>query len=306
MKIYDDVLATVGATPTVRISRFATKVGVKGEILVKIEGRNPGGSAKDRVAIAMLNSAKEGGMLSEGGTVIEPTSGNTGIGLAMACAVMGYKLILTMPSSMSVERRKILSALGAQIVLTPAEKGMTGANEEAERLHKQIDGSIIAGQFDNPQNPDAHRKSTALEILSDTEGEIDCFVAGIGTGGTITGVGEVLKEKIKGVKIVGVEPADSPLLTKGHAGTHKIQGIGANFIPKVLNMEVVDEVLTVTTSEAYECARLLAKSEGFTCGISGGAALAGAIKVLEKTPNKRVLVLLPDSGDKYLSTDLFE
>lgn len=306
MRIHDDILSTVGATPTVRISRFLTKVGVEGEILVKIEGRNPGGSAKDRVAIAMLGGAEKDGLLKEGGTVIEPTSGNTGIGLAMACAVRGYKLILTMPSSMSVERRKILSALGAEIVLTPAEKGMTGANEEAERLHAEISGSIIAGQFDNPRNPEAHRAGTAKEILEDTDGEIDYFIAGIGTGGTITGVGEVLKQNIDGVKIVGVEPSDSPLLTTGQAGAHKIQGIGANFVPKVLNMDVVDEVMTATSEESYKYARLLAKTEGFTCGISGGAVLACAVKLLQKTPNKRVLVLLPDSGDKYLSTDLFE
>lgn len=306
MKIYDDVTALIGNTPVIRASRFALAAGVKGEFLVKAEGFNPCGSAKDRVGLAMIEAAEKSGQLKAGGTVIEPTSGNTGIGLAMACAVRGYKLILTMPESMSAERRKILSALGATLVLTPAAEGMKGAVDKAQELLASTENAFIPDQFSNPVNPEIHEKTTAEEIISDLDGKLDFFVAGVGTGGTISGVGKKLKERVKGVKIVAVEPFDSPLISKGYAGAHKLQGIGANFLPATLNKSVLDEVVAVKTEEAYSAARLFARTEGFTVGISGGAALFAATEVLKRNPSKRVLVLLPDGGDRYLSTDLYE
>lgn len=306
MKIYDDITELIGKTPIVRVRRYQKARGLEGELLVKIESFNPNGSAKDRIGVAMLDRAEKDGSLARGGTVIEPTSGNTGIGLAMACAVRGYRLILTMPESMSVERRKILAALGAELVLTPAKEGMNGAVNKANALHDEIPGSIIAGQFVNPANPAVHRATTAKEIMSDLDGKLDYFVAGVGTGGTISGVGEALKPLIPDLKVVAVEPADSPLLSKGVAGPHKLQGIGANFVPAVLDRLVIDDIIAVTTDEAYSSARLLGKTEGFTCGVSGGAALYAGEKILRAHPGARVLVFLPDGGDRYLSTDLYE
>lgn len=306
MKIYDDITELIGKTPVVRVHRYQKARGLEGELLVKIESFNPNGSAKDRIGVAMLDGAEKDGSLARGGTVIEPTSGNTGIGLAMACAVRGYRLILTMPESMSVERRKILAALGAELVLTPAKEGMNGAVNKANALHAEIPGSIIAGQFVNPANPAIHRATTAKEIMSDLDGKLDYFVAGVGTGGTISGVGEALKPLIPDLKVVAVEPADSPLLSKGVAGSHKLQGIGANFVPAVLDRAIIDDVIAVTTDEAYSSARLLGKTEGFTCGVSGGAALYAGEKILRAHPGARVLVFLPDGGDRYLSTDLYE
>ena len=306
MKIYDDITELIGKTPVVRVHRYQKARGLEGELLVKIESFNPNGSAKDRIGVAMLDGAEKDGSLARGGTVIEPTSGNTGIGLAMACAVRGYRLILTMPESMSVERRKILAALGAELVLTPAKEGMNGAVNKANALHAEITGSIIAGQFVNPANPAVHRATTAKEIMSDLDGKLDYFVAGVGTGGTISGVGEALKPLIPDLKVVAVEPADSPLLSKGVAGSHKLQGIGANFVPAVLDRAIIDDVIAVTTDEAYSSARLLGKTEGFTCGVSGGAALYAGEKILRAHPGARVLVFLPDGGDRYLSTDLYE
>ncbi len=306
MKIYDDVTALIGNTPVIRASRFAVKAGVNGEFLVKAESFNPCGSAKDRVGFNMLIEAEKSGKLKAGGTVIEPTSGNTGIGLAMACAVRGYKLILTMPESMSAERRKILSALGAKLVLTEAKKGMQGAVEKAKELLASTENAIIPDQFSNPANPEIHEKTTAEEIIADLDGKLDFFVAGVGTGGTISGVGKTLKARVDGVKVIAVEPFDSPLISKGYAGAHKLQGIGANFLPATLNKSVLDDVIAVKTEEAYFAARLFARTEGFTVGISGGAALFAATEVLKRNPGKRVLVLLPDGGDRYLSTDLYE
>lgn len=306
MKIYDDITELIGKTPVVRVHRYQKARGLEGELLVKIESFNPNGSAKDRIGVAMLDGAEKDGSLARGGTVIEPTSGNTGIGLAMACAVRGYRLILTMPESMSVERRKILAALGAELVLTPAKEGMNGAVNKANALHAEIPGSIIAGQFVNPANPAVHHATTAKEIMSDLDGKLDYFVAGVGTGGTISGVGEALKPLIPDLKVVAVEPADSPLLSKGVAGPHKLQGIGANFVPAVLDRAIIDDVIAVTTDEAYSSARLLGKTEGFTCGVSGGAALYAGEKILRAHPGARVLVFLPDGGDRYLSTDLYE
>lgn len=306
MKIYDDITELIGKTPVVRVHRYQKARELEGELLVKIESFNPNGSAKDRIGVAMLDGAEKDGSLARGGTVIEPTSGNTGIGLAMACAVRGYRLILTMPESMSVERRKILAALGAELVLTPAKEGMNGAVNKANALHAEIPGSIIAGQFVNPANPAVHRATTAKEIMSDLDGKLDYFVAGVGTGGTISGVGEALKPIIPDLKVVAVEPADSPLLSKGVAGSHKLQGIGANFVPAVLDRAIIDDVIAVTTDEAYSSARLLGKTEGFTCGVSGGAALYAGEKILRAHPGARVLVFLPDGGDRYLSTDLYE
>ena len=257
------------------------------------------------MGVAILDDAINSGKLTQGGTIIEATSGNTGIGLAMACAVKGYKLILTMPETMSVERRKLLSALGATIVLTDGKQGMVGAVKKAEEIHDKTPNSIIANQFSNPANSQIHRDTTAKEILIDID-KLDYFVACVGTGGTLTGVGEVLKENLDKVKVVAVEPSGSPLLSKGVSGTHKIQGIGANFIPQVLNRSVIDEVIAVSDEDAFNYARLLGKTEGFTCGISGGAVLKAGAEILKRNPNSRVLVILPDGGDRYLSTDLFE
>ena len=303
MKIYDDILQTVGSTPIVRLSRLVKNCGLEGELLGKIESFNPCGSVKDRVAITMVEEAEKSGKLKTGGVIIEPTSGNTGIGLASVCAVKGYRLILTMPSSMSVERRKLLSALGAEIVLTDASEGMDGAVKMAQKLSNGIENSLLIGQFDNPANPLAHERTTAKEIIADAP-NIDCFVSCVGTGGTISGIGKTLKEFNERIEVIAVEPSESPLLSQGVSGAHGIQGIGANFVPAVFDRKIIDRVETVSTAQAIDCAKLLMKTEGFTCGISSGASLFVALKQLKK--GKTVLTLLPDGGEKYLSTSLFE
>ncbi len=304
--IYDDATLLIGKTPVLRLSRFLRALGLEGELLAKLESKNPAGSIKDRVALSMIDEAEKSGKLKKGGVVIEPTSGNTGIGLALVCAVRGYRLILTMPSSMSEERKKTLRALGAELVLTAPEKGMAGAVEEANRLLQSTKNSFLAGQFDNTANPKAHYFTTAEEILDDCGKNIDAFVAGVGTGGTLTGTALRLKEEIADIKVVAVEPFDSPLLSEGKAGAHKIQGIGANFVPSILRRDLIDEIATVKTEEAYDKARLLAKTEGVTCGISGGAALTAAVEFIKRNKGARVVVILPDGGDRYLSTELFE
>ena len=305
--IYNSITELIGGTPLLRLNRYEKSRALKAEIIAKLEYFNPAGSVKDRVALNMVLDAEEKGLLKAGGTIIEPTSGNTGIGLALVCAARGYKLILTMPETMSEERRRLIRAYGAEIVLTPGAEGMSGAIKKAEELKNSIEGSILAGQFENPANPEAHRKTTAQEILKDA-GKVDFFVAGVGTGGTITGVGSVLKEHFPDVKIIAVEPAASPVLSKGVAGKHGIQGIGAGFVPKALDTSVYDEVITVTDEEALSEGRFLARTEAFLTGISSGAALFAARKVAEREENagKRIIVLLPDSGDRYLSTSLFE
>ena len=304
--IYNSITELIGNTPLLRLNKYVQKRGLKAEILAKLEYFNPAGSVKDRVALNMVLDAEQKGLLKAGGTIIEPTSGNTGIGLALVAAARGYKLILTMPETMSEERRKLVKAYGAEIVLTEGAKGMSGAIEKAEELKNSIPGSIIAGQFENPANPEAHRKTTALEIIRDA-GNIDIFVAGVGTGGTITGIGQVLKEKFKNVKIVAVEPAGSAVLSGGKAGPHGLQGIGAGFVPAALDTSVYDEVITVTDDQALEEGKLLARTEAFLTGISSGAALYAARLLAERPENegKRIVVLLPDSGDRYLSTKLF-
>ena len=305
MKIYNDLLETVGNTPLVRISKFNTP---DAELVAKVESFNPGGSAKDRVGINMISAAEKSGKLAPGGLIIEPTSGNTGVGLALAAAIKGYKLILTMPDSMSIERRKLLAAYGAEIVLTPGAEGMAGAIAKAEEIQRSNPGSFIAGQFSNPANPDIHRRTTAQELLRDTDGKIDAFVAGVGTGGTLTGVGEVLKEFNPDIRIIAVEPDTSAVLSGGKPGVHKLQGIGAGFVPEVLNTGIIDEVITVSAEDAGNAARKAASEEGLLIGISGGAALFAAAAVARRSEfaGKRVVVLLPDSGERYLSTWLFD
>lgn len=304
-KIFDNILETVGSTPLVRIHTLNQTAA---EVLVKVESRNPGGSAKDRVGIAMIEDAEQRGVLKPGALIVEPTSGNTGIGLAVAAAVKGYHLILTMPDTMSLERRKLLAAFGAEIVLTPGSEGMTGSIAKAQQILAENPGSFMPGQFENPANAQVHRDTTALEILRDADGKVDAFVAGVGTGGTLTGVGDVLKKQIPGVRIIAVEPADSPLLSGGTAGPHKLQGIGANFIPSVLDRSLIDEVIPVGWEEAGETARNCAKKEGILIGISGGAALFAALELAKRQEyaGKRIVVLLPDSGERYLSSWLFE
>lgn len=308
MKMARDITDLIGSTPLLSLCRFSDFYHVKTPLIAKLEGINPAGSAKDRVAAAMIAAAEAAGHLHEGATIIEPTSGNTGIGLAAVAAVKGYKVILTMPDTMSEERRRLLRAYGAELVLTDGKLGMNGAIAKAQELAASISDSFIPGQFDNPANPDAHYAATGPEIWADTEGNVDAFIAGIGTGGTITGVGRYLKEKNPAVQIIGAEPAGSPVLTGGTAGPHGLQGIGAGFVPAVLDRSVVDEVLTVTEEEAYEAARTLAKREGILVGISSGAALSAAIRWASRSENegKTVVVLLPDTGDRYLSTPLFE
>ena len=307
MKICHSISDLVGNTPLVRIDNFASETGVAATLLVKLEGKNPAGSAKDRVAKQMIDAAEKNGTLKKGATIIEPTSGNTGIGLAAIAAAKGYRVILTMPDTMSIERRKLISAFGAEVVLTEGKLGMNGAIAKAQELLSEIDGSILAGQFSNPQNPAAHYLTTGPEIWNDTDGTVDIFVAGIGTGGTVSGVGKYLKEKNPDIKIIGVEPSDSPFITEGRSGAHKIQGIGAGFVPENLDMSVVDEVLAVRSEDAYDKARLLAKKEGVLTGISSGAALHAASVVAARGENKgkTVVVLLPDMGDRYLSTELY-
>lgn len=306
MKIYESITELVGRTPILKLNKIAAEKNLDFSLLAKLEMFNPAGSAKDRVGLAMIRDAEEKGMIQPGATIIEPTSGNTGIGLAMAADALGYKVILTMPETMSMERRNLLKAYGAELVLTEGAKGMQGAVEKAEALHKKIPGSIIAGQFYNPANPQIHYKTTGPEIYADTEGKVDIFVAGIGTGGTLSGVGKYLKEKNPAIKIIGVEPSGSPLISQGHAGPHDLQGIGANFIPENLDRNIFDEIVTVTNEEAYEMGRLMARSEGVLVGISAGAALQAAIKVGSRAENKgkNVVALLPDTGERYLSTKM--
>lgn len=304
MTIKKSVLDTIGKTPLIQIDRFKKACEVNNKIFAKVEFFNPGGSVKDRVGLKLIEQAYEDQLINKKTTIIEPTSGNTGIGLAIACAIYGNELILTMPETMSLERQKLLKAYGAKIVLTAGEKGMQGSVDKANELANKIENSYIPGQFVNPSNPLAHEKTTALEIIDDFDGNIDYFVAGIGTGGTITGIARILKKKYPDIKIIGIEPKDSPLITKGKAGSHDLQGIGANFIPKILDLDLVDEVITVSTDDAYEAARILAKKEGLLVGITAGAALHGATKITDK--NKNIVVLLPDTGERYLSTTLFE
>ena len=307
-KIYTSAEQLVGNTPLLELTHIEKELGLKAKILAKLEYLNPAGSIKDRVGKAMIEAAEKAGQLKEGSVIIEPTSGNTGIGLACAAAAKGYRMIVVMPETMSVERRKLIAAYGAEIVLTDGKKGMEGAIEEAEKLSKEIPGSIVAGQFINPENPKVHFETTGPEIYEDTDGNVDIFVAGVGTGGTITGTGRFLKSKIKGVKVVAVEPADSPVLSGGTKGAHGIQGIGAGFVPEILDTTVYDEIVKVTNEEAYEMGRLIGRKEGLLVGISSGAVLWGAILEAKKEENtgKNIVVILPDSGDRYLSTPLFE
>ncbi len=306
--IYRSVDALIGHTPILELGRIMEAEGLQARILVKLEARNPGGSAKDRVALSILNDAERRGLLAPGGTVIEPTSGNTGIGLCAVSAARGYRCIIVMPDSMSMERRRILTALGAELILTPGAQGMPGAIARAEELQRRIPGSFLAGQFVNPANPAAHYRATGPEIWADTQGRVDIFVAGIGTGGTVTGVGRYLKEKNPEIQVVGVEPEDSPVLTAGHAGPHGIQGIGAGFVPENLDTDILDEVLTVATRDAYAASRRMGREEGVLVGISSGAALHAALELAKRPENagKTVLALLPDSAERYLSTPLFE
>ena len=306
-KVYKGIQELIGNTPLVEAVNLEKKLGLKATLLLKLEYFNPAGSVKDRIANGMIEDAEKKGLLKEGATIIEPTSGNTGIGLAAIAAAKGYKAIFTMPETMSVERRNILKAYGAEIVLTPGEKGMSGAIAKAEELAKEIPGSFIPGQFVNPANPATHKATTGPEIWNDTEGKVDIFLAGVGTGGTVTGIGEYLKEQNPDVKVIAIEPATSPVLSQGHGGAHKIQGIGAGFVPDVLNTKVYDEVVTVENDDAFAGAKLLAKKEGILVGISSGAALQAAIELAKRPENKgkTIVALLPDTGDRYYSTPLF-
>ncbi|MEX2723465.1 MAG: cysteine synthase A [Candidatus Freyarchaeota archaeon] len=305
-RIFNDITETIGRTPLVKLRRLTQNV--KPNILAKLESFNPGSSVKDRIALSMIEAAEKQNLINSETIIVEPTSGNTGIGLAMVCAARGYKLVLTMPESMSLERRKILQAYGAQIVLTPASQGMKGAIQKAQEIAKNNEKVFIPQQFQNPANPQIHRLTTAQEILEDTEGKVDAFVAGVGTGGTITGVGEVLKQKIgPQVKVFAVEPEDSPVLSGGKPGPHKIQGIGAGFIPQVLNMEVIDEVVKVSFKDAVETSRKLARLEGIFVGISSGAAAWASLKIAERfNRGQNIVVILPDTGERYLSTELWQ
>ena len=305
MNVYKSVSELIGKTPLLELTNIEKELGLKSKILAKLEYFNPAGSVKDRVALKMIEDAEENGTLKKGSVIIEPTSGNTGIGLASVAASKGYKLIITMPETMSVERRKLIAAYGAELVLTDGSKGMNGAIEKAEELAREIPDSIVAGQFVNPSNPKAHFETTGPEIWKDTDGTVDFFVAGVGTGGTITGTGEYLKSKNSNIKIIGIEPSDSPVLSGGKAGAHPLQGIGAGFVPDVLNTDVIDEIVTVTGDEAFSASRMLAKNEGVLVGISSGAALHIAIEKAKKEEGKTIVVLLPDLGDRYLSTTLF-
>ncbi len=301
------ILDLIGNTPLIEVKNIEKELGLGASVLVKLEYLNPAGSTKDRVAKAMIEDAEMRGILREGAVIIEPTSGNTGIGLASIAAVKGYRLILTMPDTMSVERRNILKAYGAELVLTEGALGMEGAIRKAEELAEEIPGSFIPGQFVNPANPAVHRATTGPEIFRDTDGKVDIFIAGVGTGGTITGIGEYLKEQNPGIKVVALEPADSPVLSEGRAGAHGIQGIGAGFVPDILNTEIYDEIFKARSEDAYAAAKLLAKKEGILAGISSGAALHGAIELAKRPENKGkvIVALLPDSGDRYYSTPLF-
>lgn len=305
-KIYEDITKTIGNTPLVKLSRLTAEG--QGTILGKVESFNPLSSIKDRIGLAMIEDGEKKGLIRKGTVIVEPTSGNTGIALAFVCASRGYRLVLTMPETMSIERRKLFKIFGAELVLTDGTKGMKGAVDKAEEIHKNTPNSFLPQQFENPANPEIHRKTTAEEIWAETEGNVDIFIAGVGTGGTITGVGEVLKKKNPSVKIIAVEPKDSPVLSEGRAGAHKIQGIGAGFMPKVLDRAIIDEVITVSSEDAGAVARLAAKKEGILVGISSGAALWAAIEVAKRpeSAGKNIVVILPDSGERYLSTWLFE
>lgn len=307
MRIYESISDLIGGTPLVSLRRYARTLGLEAELCVKLEYFNPAGSVKDRVARAMLDDAEARGLLGPDSVIIEPTSGNTGIGLAAVGVSRGYRVILVMPETMSLERRSLLKAYGAELVLTEGGKGMKGAIEKAQALAEEIPGGFIPGQFVNPANPAAHRATTGPELWADTEGRLDVFVAGVGTGGTVTGVGEYLKQRNPAVRVVAVEPASSPVLSQGKAGPHKLQGIGAGFVPEILNTEVLDEILTVDHPEAFAAARMLARQEGLLVGISSGAALHAATELARRPENrgKRIVALLPDGGDRYLSTPLF-
>ena len=305
--IYKGTLGLIGNTPLVEVANIEKELGLKARVLVKLEYFNPAGSVKDRIAKAMIEDAEKKGILKEGSVIIEPTSGNTGIGLASIAAAKGYRIILTMPETMSVERRNILKAYGAEIVLTSGAKGMKGAIAKAEELAKEIENSFIPGQFENPANPAAHKKTTGPEIWNDTDGKVDAFVAGVGTGGTLTGVGQYLKAKNSEIEVIAVEPEASPVLSQGHAGAHKIQGIGAGFVPKTLSTEVYNEVLPIKDDDAFKYSKTIAKEEGILVGISSGAALAAAIELAKREENagKTIVALFPDTGERYLSTGVF-
>ena len=307
MKIYDDITDLVGKTPLLRLNHTEKEFNLSAKLIAKLEYFNPAGSVKDRVAKAMIDDAEQKGLIKEGATIIEPTSGNTGIGLAAVAASRGYKIILTMPDTMSVERRNLLKAYGAELVLTEGAKGMKGAIEKAEELHKEIQNSIIPGQFVNPANPQIHFETTGPEIWNDTDGQVDIFVAGVGTGGTVSGTGKYLKEKNPEIKVVAVEPASSPVLSEGKAGAHKIQGIGAGFVPKTLNTNIYDEIITVENEKAFETGRFLARNEALLVGISAGAATWAGIQLAKRAENKNknIVVLLPDTGERYLSSPMF-
>lgn len=306
-KVNKNILETIGNTPLVELSKIERELKLETKILAKLEYFNPAGSVKDRAALSMIEDAERRGILKEGSVIIEPTSGNTGIGLAAIAAVKGYRMILTMPETMSSERRNILKAYGAEVVLTEGMKGMLGAIKKAEELAREIPGSFIPGQFENPANPDAHKRATGPEIWESTGGNVDIFVAGVGTGGTLTGVGEYLKERKPEIEIVAMEPASSPVLSEGRSGAHKIQGIGAGFVPEVLNIGLVDEIIKIENETAFEMGKLIARKEGFLVGISSGAALAAAVQLAKRTENrgKMIVTVFPDNGDRYYSTPLF-
>jgi cysteine synthase A len=306
VKIYNNITETIGNTPLVKLNKITQ--GIDAIILVKVESFNPGSSIKDRIGLALIEAAERDGKITKDTVIVEPTSGNTGIALAMTCAAKGYKLILTMPESMTIERRKILKALGAEIVLTPAPEGMKGAIAKANALQEELGNVFIPQQFQNPANPEIHRKTTAIEIWNDTDGAVDFIVAGVGTGGSITGISEVIKAKKPSCKAIAVEPDDSPVLSGGKPGPHKIQGTGAGFVPDILNTSIIDEIVRVTNDQAFETAREIAKQEGIFCGISSGAAVYAALQVAKRTENKgkTFVVILPDTGERYLSTTLFD
>ncbi len=308
MNIYESITELIGKTPLLQLNNLKKRLDYKADILAKLEYFNPAGSVKDRIAFAMIKDAEEKGILKQGSVIIEPTSGNTGIGLASVAAARGYRIILTMPETMSVERRSLLKAYGAELVLTEGVKGMKGAIAKAEELAETIPNSFIPSQFENPINPETHEKTTAVEIWNDTDGKVDIIIAGVGTGGTVSGIGKALKAKNKDIKIIAVEPFDSQVLGKNTPGPHKLQGIGAGFVPKTLNTEIYDEIIAVKTEDAFSAAKNLARSEGVLVGISSGAALSAAISVAEKDENKgkKIVVILPDTGDRYLSTALFD